>query len=205
VEGPVDAAAAQRLIRAVGAQPGRVYIRDGKPALLKRGAAYNRAARWSCWLVLVDLDLDESCPPPARSKWLPCPSRQMCFRIVVREIEAWLLADRANLARFLRVAPGRIPAAPETLDNPKEVMVDLARRSRSRAVREDMVPRPGSGRAVGAAYASRMIEFAESHWTPEVAAMCAPSLARALACLRRIPLCKPLDACSPDRPDHGTK
>jgi hypothetical protein len=36
-------------------------------------------------------------------------------------------------------------------------VVELARYSRRRDIREDMVPRPGSGRSVGAAYTSRLI------------------------------------------------
>ena len=41
-----------------------------------------------------------------------------------------------------------------------------------------MVPRPGSGRLVGPAYASRLIEYAEAHWRPEVAGQCTDSLRR---------------------------
>lgn len=186
VEGLADAAAARRLIQAVGGEPGPVYVRGGKAGLLKGVDGYNFAARRSPWLVLVDLDHDEDCPPLARFRWLREPAPQVCFRIVVREIEAWFLADRAHFARFLGVARGQIPAAPEAIADPKKATVAIAARSRNRAIRADMVPRPGSGRGVGPAYTSRLIEFAEGTWEPEHAARCAPSLERALVCLRRL-------------------
>jgi hypothetical protein len=113
----------------------------------------------------------------------------MCFRVAVRELEAWLMSDRQRIASFLGVSIAKVPRAPETLDYPKETMVDLARQSRSRDIREDMVPRPGSGRHVGPAYAARMIEYATSFdrgWRPEVAADHAPSLRRAREALARL-------------------
>ena len=109
----------------------------------------------------------------------------MCFRIAVREIEAWLLADRRALAEFLEVPLARVPAAPERVADPKRAMVGLAARSRSMDVRRDMVPRPGSGREVGEAYDARLIEFVQRRWRPEEAAKRSESLRRALACLRR--------------------
>jgi hypothetical protein len=110
----------------------------------------------------------------------------MCFRVAVRAVEAWLLADRESLAGFLRVSPSRVPPDPESLDEPKQAMVNLARQSRSRAVQEDMVPRPGSGRSVGPAYASRLIEFAQSTWRPEIAATRSDSLRRCCERLRQV-------------------
>jgi hypothetical protein len=61
--------------------------------------------------------------------------------VAVREVEAWLLSDRANLVRFLSVPVSHVSRTPELLDNPKSAMVELARRSRRRDIREDMVPR----------------------------------------------------------------
>ena len=110
----------------------------------------------------------------------------MCFRVAVRQIEAWLLADSERLARFLSIAIARVPVDPEALDNPKETLVNLARHSRRRDIREDMVPRPRSGRSVGAAYTSRLIEFAETQWRPEIAAERADSLRRCRIRIERL-------------------
>lgn len=182
VEGLVDEAVFRKLVRRAGATPGRVYGRNGKPSLKQLLGGYNHAARFSPWMVLVDLDQDADCAPPFRMTWLPSPAAYMCFRIAVREIESWLLSDRANLARFLGVPVSRIPQASESLPSPKRAMVELARMSRRRKIREDIAPRPGSGRSVGPAYTSRLIEFVETAWEPQTAAQGSNSLRR--CCLR---------------------
>jgi hypothetical protein len=173
----------------VGGIPGPVYGRNGKDHLKQRIANDNRAVRLSPWVVLVDLDHDAECAPPLRSAWLPTLSPYMCLRVAVRQVEAWLLADRERLAKFLSVSASNIPHNPEAVEHPKNTVVELARYSRRRDIREDMVPRPGSGRSVGPAYTSRLIEFVigtSMGWRPEVAAQYSESLNRSLRCLRRI-------------------
>lgn len=183
VEGIVDEAVIRRLIRDVGGEPGTVYGKNGKSQLRRSINGYNNAARFKPWIVLVDLDNEADCAPPVRFNWLNAPAPFMCFRIAVREVEAWLLADRDNLASFLGVSISAIPVDVEIHENPKQMMVNLARRSRRRVIREDMVPRPGGGRAIGPAYASRLIEFAEQSWEPRSAAARCDSLDRSLRCL----------------------
>ena len=184
VEGTVDEAVSRRLIEHVDATPGTVYGKNGKAQLRRVIDGYNMAARRSPWLVIVDLNSDAECAPPMSRQWLHKPAPRMCFRIAAREIEAWLLADREALAGFLKLPRSRLPANPEGVANPKRLVVDLARRSPKHAVREDMVPRRGSGREVGPAYASRLIEFVQRSWRPAVAAQHANSLSRCIECLR---------------------
>ena len=186
VEGMLDEAVVRRLVRHAGALAGTVYGKNGKPFLKERIAGYNNAARHAPWIVLVDLDSEHQCPPPLRETWLPHPAPQMCFRVAVRAVEAWLMADAERLAAFIGVPRRRIPADPEREEYPKQAMVNLARSSRRRDVREDMVPRDGSGRTVGPAYTSRLVEYATDRWRPHVAARSADSLQRAVACLRRL-------------------
>jgi hypothetical protein len=182
----MDEAVASKLILHVGAEPGPIHGKQGKPHLREHVRGYNNAARHAPWLILVDLDRDADCAPPIRQTWLGAPAPLLCFRIVVRAVESWLMADTDTLAEFLGVACSRIPHEPETLDHPKVAMVNLARASRRRAVREDMVPREGSGRPIGPAYSSRLIEFAAGHWRPDVAAGRAESLSRTIRCLRKL-------------------
>jgi len=173
VEGIVDEAVACRLISHAGAVPGDVYGKIGKSFLRRGIKGYNNSAKRALWFVLVDLDHDADCAPPLCSDWLPNKAPGLCFRVAVRAVEAWLLADAERLAKFLGVAPSKMPA-------------DLARGSRRRDIREDMVPRPGSGRPVGPAYASRLIEFASKHWRPDIAGRHADSLKRAIRCIKQI-------------------
>ncbi len=140
--------------------------------------SYNNAAHYWPWVVLVDLDQDFDCAPPMLSEWLPKPARLMRLRVAVRAVEAWLLADRESMSSFLRVPIGRIPEDPDSVSDPKRLIVTLARRSRRRDIREDMVPRDGSGRSVGPAYTSRLFEFITTRWRPDEAAPRSESLRR---------------------------
>lgn len=185
MEGMLDEAVVRRLLAAVGARQVEVYGGQGKHDLLRHLRGYNQAARHGPWLVLVDLD-DEECAPALCQRVLPQPAPGMCLRVAVREVEAWLLADREGLSRFLGVSPGRIPVDPEQVARPKELMVALAAASRRRDVREDLVPRPDSGRRVGPAYSSRLADFVRERWRPEVAAQRSRSLERCLARLKTL-------------------
>jgi hypothetical protein len=189
VEGMTDEMVLRSLIATVGAEPGTIVDMRGKDRLKKHLNAYNQASHYSPWCILLDLDRDADCAPSLCTHLLPERGTWMCFRVVVRSIEAWLMADRAHLAQFLSVAMARIPADVESIDQPKEVMVNLARHSRRPAIQQDMVPRPGSGRSVGPAYTARLIEFVtnqEQGWRPQVAANSADSLRRCLQCLQHM-------------------
>lgn len=167
-------------------RPGDVYGKQGKQYLREKIGGYNNAARRSPWIVLVDLNGEEQCAPPLIKAWLPDPAPHLCFRVAVRKVEAWLIADGERLAEFLSVSRNKVPGNPEELDDPKATMVNLARCSRRAAIRDDMSPRERSGRQVGPAYSSRLIEFASSSWRPGFAAARSPSLRRPIECLRQL-------------------
>jgi len=189
VEGLVDEAVVRRIIQEVGGYTGPVYGKNGKASLSHKIKGYNQAAMYRPWLVIVDLNHEVDCAPLLRATWLPDPAAYMCFRVAVRTVEAWLLADYERLSEFMNVDAGRIPKDPEKLADPKKTLVELARHSRSSVMREDMVPRSGSGRLVGPAYTSRLIEFVtnvEEGWRPPVAAECSRSLNHCLQRLRKL-------------------
>ena len=108
----------------------------------------------------------------------------MRFRIAVREAEAWLLADAVQMGKFLGVRQSLIPAQPDALPDPKQTLVNLARRSRRQAVKLDMVPAEGTNVRVGPAYVPRIIEYASQHWRPRVAAQRSESLRRTINSLK---------------------
>lgn len=113
----------------------------------------------------------------------------MVFRVAVRAIEAWLLADRERIAAYLGVSLHSVPALPDALADPKQALVNLARKSRRRAIRDELVPREGSGRQVGPAYSSRLQDFVlhpADGWRPEVAAGNSDSLARCIRAIERL-------------------
>jgi len=185
VEGDTDVPIARNLLGLVGLDVGTVYGLRGKHWLDQRLRAYNHAARFDRWFVLRDLNGDAPCAPQLLQNLLPAPTVGMCFRIAIRASEAWLLADRERISEFLSVPAGRIPGNPDNLQDPKREVVDLSRRSRRRAIREDMVPAPGTSSRVGPAYTARIIEFATTLWRPRVAAANSTSLSRCIAALER--------------------
>lgn len=164
VEGDVDEAVLTRLAEKCEVSIATVFGRSGKHAVYRRLDAYNKAARYSPWIVLLDLDEDAPCAPGLISKVLPNPANNLCIRIAVHAVESWLLADQRGMARFLGVSRSRIPNSPDLIADPKTFLVDLARRSHKNDIRRELVPRPGSGKRVGPAYSSRIIEFALYHW-----------------------------------------
>lgn len=188
VEGLLDAAVAERLVLHVGGHVAATYGRHGKTHLLARLPGYCQASQYSPWLVMYDLD-SGSCAPAEIGGHGSSRSRQMCLRIAVREVESWLLADRDMIARFLRVARGRIPADPDALPDPKQRLVNIARGSRKKAIREGIVPKPGSGRVVGRDYTVLLSEYVgdmATGWRPDVASRNSDSLARCLRCLESL-------------------
>ena len=64
VEGDIDEAVVRSLIEYAQAKTRAVYGRNGKTHLQQRLSGYNQAARFSPWIVLVDLDRDAECALP---------------------------------------------------------------------------------------------------------------------------------------------
>lgn len=186
VEGPVDDAVVRRLLRETGHIVGPIHIKSGKSPLLAKLHGYDAAAQIAPWLVLVDLNGDAPCAALFVAEHLSAPSDHMLFRVAVRQVEAWLLADKRHFARFLRVSQARLSNDPDSLSNSKRVVVEVARHSSDRRVRQEMVPQPGSGRQVGPGYVARMIEFVELHWRVDEAELRSESLRRCLDRLRSL-------------------
>ena len=185
VEGNLDEAVAERLITLCGGQLGEVSPKQGRPYVLEHIGGYNEGARYGgIWFVLEDLDRKPDCAPELVAETLPDPADGMCFRVAVREVEAWLLADRAGFAKWAGVRANLIPDDTEAIPQPKERLVDIVRESGHRARREAIVPREGSRGTEGPAYTSVLTEFVATDWDIEAAARAAPSLARAIRCLR---------------------
>ena len=127
-------------------------------------------------LMLTDLDADP-CPSGKIASWLGrAPSRGFLFRICVREVEAWLLADREAMAAFLRINLTTLPPAPESLPDPKAKLIALAQNA-PRNIRVGLTP---VGRAaIGPDYNDLLSDFIAGSWSIKRAVARAPSLARA--------------------------
>lgn len=184
VEGGLDEAVGRRILAHCGLEAGTVYGKRGFGYIKEKLPGFARAGVRT--LVLVDfMDTRLPCAGEVVSRWLGPATGGVVLRVVVRELESWLLADAAGVATFLGIPVGRVTAEPEALLDPKRTMIDLARRSRHRGVRDSMVPTPESGAIEGPAYTSCLQYFVAERWDPVRAAQRAPSLRRCLAAVER--------------------
>ncbi len=162
----------------------------------KRGFSYfetrlpeiRRSAASLKFLVFLDGDeLGQTCPSDAINNWFQeRHPNNVHIRFAFHEVESWLLADSGNVAAFLNIPARAIPDVRDGTPNTKELLVQLARRSRSRDVVSDLVPRAGYTSAVGPAYNARVTEFIQKAWDVRAAADRNSSLARACRAIARL-------------------
>ena len=157
-----------------------VYNRGGNGYLRQIINGLNNAARGTPFLVGTDLD-EYECPPALISDWLTqAKHHNLLVRVAVREAEAWVLADRDCFANFLGINVSRVPEDVESLPNPKEALIQLARTSRRRQLRDDICPPLKSTRRVGPNYNARLGSFVSGSWDPTVARLNSGSLDRTI-------------------------
>ncbi|GAB4132595.1 MAG: hypothetical protein Fur0046_02480 [Cyanobacteria bacterium J069] len=159
---------------------GNCLKRRGYGYLKKNLRGINNAAKGSPYLVLTDLDRNE-CPLAVLSDWLPYPKHpNLIFRVAVVEVEAWLLAHRKAFADFLGISIDLIPHDIDSETDPKRLLIDLAKRSRKRNLRDAIVPPQGSTAKIGRDYNGQLIEFVNQNWQVAAARDCSRSLDRAM-------------------------
>ena len=184
-EDELSEAVGERLIRKFAPQLA-VELR-----IRKRGVGYLRSnlkswceiARHHPVLLIADLDMEE-CAPLLLAKWtrrtiLP---QDLIFRIAVRETEAWLLADHEAIGDLMGIRVDKLPQDVESLPDPKQFLLNLARRAR-RDIQVYLLPASGVPARQGLGYNRRLIDFVCDLWSPERAAVRSDSLRRALTTL----------------------
>jgi hypothetical protein len=184
-EDVLSEAVLHKLLRSSGRnyRIGVSYSGHGCSWIRNKITGLNKAAKGMPYLVLTDLDKAQ-CAPSVVREWIADRKHaNLLLRVAVREVEAWLLACRREFAEFLGIAEIRIPTDVDSIENPKELVVSLARRSRRKNLRTDIVPAVGSTARVGPDYNGRLIEFVEECWQPEVAQERSDSLRRARTAL----------------------
>lgn len=180
-EDQLSEAIGKRLLAAArpALQAGLVLRQNGEGYLRKKMKSWCQMARnGQPLLLLTDLDR-EACPLSLIENWSEKRSRptDLVFRVAVREVEAWLLADHLAMQRLLGTAV-RLPPEPELLPDPKQHLLELAKRA-PRSVRTDLVVERGAIAAQGLGYNARLCALVDSDWSPERAAERSASLGRA--------------------------
>ncbi len=179
-EGVSDQQVPVRLIVGAGLLAGDTYGRRGEGQLDQQLARYNAAAMRQPWVVLHDLDADESCPGALCQRLLPQPAALMCLRIAVRSVEAWLLADRQAFGDYFKVRQASLPKDVEGMQQPKRTMLEILS-SASPALRDALVRRSRqSSVAIGPEYNSLLAELRREAWRPDSAGQDCRSLTRKL-------------------------
>lgn len=154
---------------------GVVHVKGGAGFIDRNILRYAGAARHKPFVVVRDLDRVECAPLMARGL-LPNgapPGLLLC--IPVREVEAWFLADAESLGAYLGVRSLGV-RDPESIEDPKQFLVECARRSRRKGIRQGLVP-VGIAR-VGQLYNSTMLEYVTNHWRVDRAMKRSESLER---------------------------
>lgn len=141
-----------------------VTTRNGSGYIKKNINKFNQVANQLPVIVLTDLDSYE-CAPSLKEQWLHHEaSPNLLFRVAIREVEAWLLADTEGIAAYFGIARNTVATAVESLQDPKQEIFRIARRASNRYLENDICPRQGSTASIGRAYNVRMIEFVQSSW-----------------------------------------
>jgi hypothetical protein len=187
VEGPLD----EQVLRQMLKRYQRIHVlacfgKQGKQYLYKRIHNYNTAAAHQPFICLVDLDQEE-CAPGLIQRWLPDGCHpNFLLRVAVPEVESWLIADHENFAAFIGVSKAKLPLYPDQHADLKQVVVNLARQSKIRRVRQNVVPDNNSAIAIGKAYVDELITFTLQKWNIDRARLHSPSLQKALDAFYRL-------------------
>ena len=171
----------QRLVNDAGADLA-VTVR-----LRRRGFGYLRSrmrnlcelARQMPVLLLTDLD-NERCPATLIGAWSrhDAVPGQLLFRVAVRQVESWLLADREGVSSLLSVSVRQFPDNADELPNAKQSFLRLARRA-PRRIRDELTAEQGATASQGLGYNAFLCDFVRNRWDPARAATRSDSLNRA--------------------------
>ncbi|MDR1873728.1 MAG: DUF4276 family protein [Synergistaceae bacterium] len=157
-------------------------ISNGKSKLQKNFSKYCQIAKREAVLLIVDMDRpSKACPCPVAliEEWTGGNAIPpgMFFRIAVREVEAWLLADHEAMRNLLGGQP-KLSSDPDNMEDPKRELLNLLKRVK-KYVRDDVVRVSGSNLFQGVGYNAVLEKWVNDTWSPERAAQRSESLKRA--------------------------
>lgn len=162
---------------------GRCLNGKGYGYIKRNISGFNHAAKGMPYLILTDLDQEE-CPLSLILKWLPQPKHpNLIFRVAVKEVEAWLLAHREAFANFIGISVDLIPNQVDEIPDPKQLLINLTRKSKKRNLKNAIVPTKDSTAKIGKDYNGQLIQFVQKHWNVEAAQVHSSSLQRAMTAL----------------------
>jgi hypothetical protein len=160
-----------------------VYQKGGFGYLKKQIKAFNEASQHIPFLVLTDLD-KTTCPVELITDWIKFPRNpNLIFRVAVREVESWILADRESFAQYLGLQKEQIPRETDLLDNPKETLFQIVKKCSKREIKNSILPMKGA--KIGPDYNGKLSQFIKENWKAENAQKNSESLKRIIQCLNK--------------------
>ena len=160
--------------------------RQGFGYLRSKMTSWRQLAQQQPVFLLTDLDR-LACPATLLTQWLGAltPPPNLLMRVAVREVESWLLADHLAMQQLLG-EKGKLPPAPDSLDDPKQTLLTLAKKYAPRDVRLDLVQSTGAMACQGIGYNARLVDWVRTVWQPAQAATRSPSLHKARCRLQEL-------------------
>lgn len=163
----------------------------GNGNLLKKcPSMLNMAKSGTPVVCLTDLDT-HSCPSALLADWfgwkpgyVNALPEMLIFRVAVREIESWIMADLQAWSDFIGIPAANFSQAPDEPPDPKQFMLGVIRSKGRKKMHAEMLPRGVSH--VGPGYNETLCRFVYTKWSPERASEYSPSLKRALQALQRL-------------------
>ncbi|MGO8846384.1 MAG: hypothetical protein ACLQFI_13790 [Methylocella sp.] len=187
-EDSLSEAVGYRLLAEVGPdiEVGLTFRKNGFGYLKANIEKFCKVAQRSPLLLITDLD-KAKCAASLISKWMGTRAHpdNLVFRVAVREIEAWLLADHVGMKELLVGGASNLPNDPDSLSDPKQVLLKLARKA-PRAIKNDLLVEAGAIASQGLGYNERMGEFVRNTWDPKRAVLYSDSLSRTLNRLQQM-------------------
>lgn len=158
----------------VSGKCGNIYIRDNI-------RTFNEASHFLPHIVITDLDRKE-CAPQLKHDWINFQlNEKMLFRIAEKEIDAWILSDREAFSKWMNVPINKIPVNTQEIIDPKQFIINLARKSRKK-IMKDIIPQGTASQGPG--YNILLQRFVLDEWGPEKALLCNESLRKAIERLK---------------------
>lgn len=187
LEGLLEEPVARKIVFFCGHNVGDCFGKNGFVFIKEKSYRYHSITKkGNAVFVLTDF-ADSKCPCIVEAchqyliTHIAKPDNKFLLRFAVAELESWLLADRMGISNYLGVPTNKIPVSPDTETDPKQLLVNLARKSKRKGIKSALVPSKYHGGVVGPNYRSTMQKFIENVWDIESARKNSPSLERCVS------------------------
>jgi len=135
-----------------------------------------------CVIIVTDLDTVPT-PNELGKVWfnINCLSElphAFIFRIAIREIESWIMADRVGFSTYMSFSMSNLPVQVDDIADPKGYLLNLIQRKCNKKWQKDMLPL--KSQHIGLEYNPRLVRFIEESWNVENAMKSSESLFRSI-------------------------